>query len=359
MRIGFFHSTLPEEGRKVGGVEVFVDRLATSLANAGHDVEVLSLTGGAPNRPYRHRQILRDHPILLRNRFLFLFILPIILNWKILERYDVLHFHGSDWFYFNRRFPTMRTLHGSALWEARTALNWKRKLSQYLIYPLEHLSRRLADVSTAVGVEAASLYRSDGISKLFVPRETFFPGQKTPYPSCVFIGGWGGRKRGAFVADYFQRQVVPRFPEAVLYMACDNVPESNNIVDLRNPGTDRLAEVVRRSWVLLSASTYEGFGIPYLEALISGTCVVTTRNSGAEYVLADGRYGKIVQDVDFGATLVTIIQDTSTRLRFEEAGLLRAQEFSEQIVVEEHLAYYRLAIERFQKKSAAARNAVG
>jgi len=314
---------------------------------------VLSLTAGPPNRPYRHRQILREHPVLLKNRFLFLFILPIILNWKITERYDIFHFHGSDWFYFRRRVPTMRTLYGSALWEARTALNWKRKLSQYLIYPLEHLARRLANVSTAIGIEAASLYRSDGITKLFVPRETFFPGQKTPYPSCVFIGGWGGRKRGAFVAENFLRHVVPCFPEAMLYMACDNVPQCNNIVDLRNPGTDRLAEVVRQSWVLLSASTYEGFGIPYLEALISGTSVVTTRNSGAEYVLEDGRYGMIVEDRHFGTAVVTIIQDTAKRLGFEAAGLLRAEEFSEQAVVDEHLEYYRLAIKRFKRRGVS------
>ncbi len=330
-----------------------MDRLATSLANAGHDVEVISLTGHPPDRPYRHKRILHKHRILLKNRFMFLFMLPIILNWKIMDRYDILHFHGSDWFYFNRRAPTMRTLYGSALWEARTALNWKRKLSQYAIYPLEHLSRRLADVSTAIGVEAASLYRSDGISKLFVPRETFFPGPKTPYPSCVFIGGWGGRKRGAFVADNFLKHVVPRFPEAMLYMACDNVPASKNIVDLRNPDADNLAGVVRQSWALLSASTYEGFGIPYLEALISGTCVVTTRNSGAEYVLADGKYGTIVEDLGFGDAVVNIIEDTATRRCFEEAGLLRAEEFSEQIVVEEHLKYYQLAMERFQKKRAS------
>jgi glycosyltransferase involved in cell wall biosynthesis len=242
----------------------------------------------------------------------------------------------------------MRTLYGSALWEARTAGNWKRKLSQYLIYPLEHLSRRLADVSTAIGTEATNLYKSDGISKLFVPKHIFFPGPKTLFPSCIFIGTWGGRKRGEFVVEQFLQHILTRFPEAKLYMACDKVPKHDSIVDLQHPSAETLGEIVRQSWVLLSASTYEGFGIPFLEALTSGTCVVTTRNSGAEYVLVNGEYGAIVEDVEFGDMVAKVIQDTAVRKHFEEAGLQRAAEFSEQIVVDEHLMYYTLAIERFR-----------
>jgi hypothetical protein len=69
--------------------------------------------------------------------------------------------------------------------------------------------------------------------------------------------------------------------------------------------------------------------------------------------LADGKYGTIVEDLGFGDAVVNIIEDTATRRCFEEAGLLRAEEFSEQIVVEEHLKYYQLAMERFQKKRAS------
>ena len=42
MRIAMYHFSLPQPGRKPGGVEVFVDRLANAMVGRGHEVEVLT-----------------------------------------------------------------------------------------------------------------------------------------------------------------------------------------------------------------------------------------------------------------------------------------------------------------------------
>jgi len=349
MKIGMFHLDLPSPGSKPGGVAVFVDRLAASFAASGLDVEVISLSEPPANAPYKHRQIFKGVPALRARRFCVLYVLPFVLNFVKFANYDVLHLHGSDWFFARRGVPTVRTFYGSSLWEARSATSFRRKLSLYSIYPLEHVARYLCNVSLGLGIEASKLYNTDGIAKLFAPSCWFYPGLKTEYPSFVFIGTWHGRKRGQFLHDLFLRDILPRIPGARLFMAADNVPLSNAVVDLDNPSNETLAQVIRQSWALLSASTYEGFGIPYLEALMSGTAVVTTRNSGAEYVLEGGRYGVIAEDVDYSEGVIQLVQRPAVREQYELAGLRRAAEFSEEQVIAEHLSYYERAIARFGK----------
>lgn len=43
---------------------------------------------------------------------------------------------------------------------------------------------------------------------------------------------------------------------------------------------ERLTEFYRRAWLFCLPSSYEGFGVPYIEAMASGTAVVATRIRG-------------------------------------------------------------------------------
>jgi len=348
LKIGIFHATLPSEGRKLGGVEVFVDRLASALACRGCDVEVISLTAAPPGRLYKHRRLFQDWPVLHKSKFLRMYFLPLLLNVADLKRYDVVHFHGDDWAYLRRSIASVRTFHGSALWEARSAQSLKRKISQFIVFPLELLAGKLATLKLAVGAETKAIYHADGMSDLFATASVFHPGEKTTFPSLVFVGTWEGRKRGRLVAERFLTEIAPKYPEAKLFMACDFVPEAPGIIDLSSPSEEKLAKVFRESWMLVSASTYEGFGIPYLEALASGTVVVTTKNSGANYVLDNGKFGRIVEDGALGLSILELIGDERARQEYERSGLSRAIRFSESQVISDHLAHYAAAIRRFR-----------
>jgi glycosyltransferase involved in cell wall biosynthesis len=349
IKIALFHTTLPSSGRKVGGVEVFVDRLASAFATKNFDVEVLSLDLPPQGHVYKHRQLFKRFQFLKRSRLTRLFVLPILLNFIDLKSYDIVHFHGDDWFYFVRPTATIRTMYGSALWEARSATRLKRKLIQYVVYPLEKLSCRLSNVTLAVGPEAAALYKADGLSDLFVSDKLFYERKKTEFPSFVFVGLWQGRKRGKFVADSFLNEVLPKYDDAKLFMACDFVPKEVGVIDLDSPSEVSLSETIGTSWALLSASTYEGFGIPYLEAITSGTVVVATRNAGAEYVLDRGKFGLIVEDQDFGKMLLHILENEDVRQHYERMGIEGAKRFSEERIIADHLNYYQLAIQRYHK----------
>ena len=103
---------------------------------------------------------------------------------------------------------------------------------------------------------------------------------------------------------------------------------------------EALADAYRRAWVFCLPSDYEGFGIPYAEALASGTPVVATPNVGARYVLDDGRAGVIVGLPDLGRTLVELLGDGARRDRMRVAGLARAREFALTSVVDQYEAIY-------------------
>jgi glycosyltransferase involved in cell wall biosynthesis len=89
-----------------------------------------------------------------------------------------------------------------------------------------------------------------------------------------------------------------------------------------------LAALYRSAWIYASPSTYEGFGLPYLEAMACGTSVVASPNPGSKEVLEEGRYGLLADDPAFGEVLLALIDDAARRRELETAGLRRARELS-------------------------------
>ncbi len=348
MKIALFHSTLPSPDRKVGGVEAVVHRLGNALAEqSGHTVTVFSLTSCPPDAQYRHVRLFEEAPQLWQRPLLRWFVLPFLLNRHSFQDYDVLHLHGDDWFFWRRSLPTVRTLHGSALEEARTATSWKRWLAQHLLYPLEHLSARLATLPLAVGPHTAELYHIPNLVNNGVDRELFHPGPKAEDPTLLFVGTWEGRKRGQFLFHSFRNEILPRLPEARLVMVSDTVSapcrQHPRVRVPQHPSDEELARLYQKAWVFAYPSVYEGFGIPYVEAMATGTAVCCTPNEGARYVLNDGEYGLFADDADFGDACVRLLTDESLRSSYVHKGLDRAQDFSWSTIAETHLDYYEQA----------------
>jgi glycosyltransferase involved in cell wall biosynthesis len=76
--------------------------------------------------------------------------------------------------------------------------------------------------------------------------------------------------------------------------------------------------------VYASPSIYEGFGLPYAEALACGTPIVATSNPGSREVLDGGRFGVLAGDVEFGPRMCRLLADAGERDRLARAGLTRA-----------------------------------
>jgi glycosyltransferase involved in cell wall biosynthesis len=180
----------------------------------------------------------------------------------------------------------------------------------------------------------------------------FTPGEKSANPSILFVGTYLWRKRGRLLAHLFEREILPRLPDAELWLVSEDAPERPGMRVFPRIPEDDLQDLYRRAWVFCLPSTYEGFGIPYIEAMASGTPVVATRNAGAVEVTENGRYGRVVRDDELADALLGLLQSSFARERLAAEALRHVQKYSLATVVETYESlYFRLVASR-----GAARN---
>lgn len=100
--------------------------------------------------------------------------------------------------------------------------------------------------------------------------------------------------------------------------------------------TERLAELYRDAACLVQASTFEGFGLPIVEAMASGTPVVAVREPALVEVAGDAAV--VVDESDLADGIRRALAD---RERLVVAGLERARAFTWRAAAERTLAVYR------------------
>ncbi len=174
-----------------------------------------------------------------------------------------------------------------------------------------------------------------------VDTELFHPGTKEDRPTIVFVGTYERRKRGRLLMEAFAQQVAPTVPGARLWMVCSDAPDAPGVEVLGRLSEDELADRYRRAWVFCLPSTYEGFGVPYIEAMASGTAVVASPNPGAREVLDEGRFGRIAGDEILADTLIDLLVDQRGREVLSSAGLARSENYDWNRVAEAYESLYR------------------
>jgi glycosyltransferase involved in cell wall biosynthesis len=279
-------------------------------------------------------------------------LVPFLLNRSDFDG-DVLHLHSDDWFFTRRDLPTVRTFHGSALYEAMFAARWRRRLTQAAIVPLEMRAARLANARFGVAPGTETWLHLDGhlTTGIGEPARASAPAES---PTILFVGTWAGRKRGEFLHRAFTEEILPRIPEAELWMVSDHCVETERVRWFARPSDEELGDLYSRSWVLAAPSLYEGFGMYYLEAMAAETMVVATPNPGSTYVLDQGRAGRLVEDGAFSGAIIEALESAELRAGYLARGRDRVRDFSWEKVVESHLRGYELAIERWSRGVRAA-----
>lgn len=227
--------------------------------------------------------------------------------------------------------PVVRVMHGNALGEAMHATSMGRALLQLGVYVQELVTALVEPGTVAV---SENTRRSNPFIRRAIPHgvdpQIFYPvsGEQTTEPSLIFVGALEGRKRGRFLLDVFRDVIRRAHPDAALTFVGPAGPNMPGVTYYTGIGDTDLADLYRRAWICVSPSTYEGFGLPYLEAMACGTPVVATANPGSCEVLGDGEYGRLVDDVAFGSTVVDLLGNQSGRRAMASAGLHRAQQYS-------------------------------
>ena len=330
-------SALPPSPQ-AGGVGRQVDLLATELARRGEEVTVFVVDAPEADRPYRIEHV----PVgSARWRRVF------GVGWRFahvdLSGFDVLHAHGDDWLLGRR--PRVRTFYGSALMEARTATSNSRRLAQLCYYALEWPGSWFG-YSVAISERTRRyLPLVRGCVPCGFDPSTFFPGgARTEEPSILFVSGTlHGRKRGTLLLEAFA-EVRRAIPNARLTIVTHHQVTAPGVACRTDVSAAELGALYRSHWLLCSTSSYEGFGVPYVEALASGLPVVTTENHGAREVLRGGALGVMCLPEDLHRRMVSVLRDGERRQQLTSAGLVAAQRYSIRRVADEYLSLYAAVV---------------
>lgn len=341
MRVTHLHFDLPPAGR--GGVGYQVDLLARTMAELGHSVRVVSTTPGPSDATYEvdvvHSPSTGRFPRLRRQ-----YGVAVAFRGAELDGQGAVHAHGDDWL-MPKHVRRVRTFYGSAIHESRTATSILRKCAQRCQYRLEHRSARLATTRVAISEHSRPLIPNiDRVIPCAVDERLFGGiGGRSPTrePSVLYVAGsLGGRKRGQVLLDAF-REVRRRWSDATLHLVTRDDVEGQGVRRYSNLTPGDLAALYLSSWVFASPSSYEGFGVPYAEALTAGLPIIATRNPGAEEVLEKGRLGLVTEVEGFPADLVGLLDDDDRRRNLGAAGRVASQQYSSRIVANEYLDLYR------------------
>ena len=338
LRIALTSFYLPP-GDKMG-VGYQAHYMANALAKRGHWVCMHSPASKPPDAEYEHRQVDPGKRFRLHG-------FAASLSKLDLSGFDVLHSHGEcQWLWRQPRSLRakvhVRTIHGSCMEEAWHIRGLAQKIRMLYIAAMESVAYLAADATVAVS-ENSRKY-APWISRVIpngVDLSAFQPGVKEPNPTVLFVGTLGNRKRGKWLLHLFENQVLPKVPNARLWMVSDNDGKNyKNVSFLGRLSTYELAVRFSRAWVFCLPSTYEGFGVPYIESMASGTAVVASPNVGAREVLENGKWGIIAPDITFADALVSVLTKEDLRRELENKSLERAQCFSWEMVLESYERVY-------------------
>jgi phosphatidylinositol alpha-mannosyltransferase len=334
LRIAMISYYLPS-GSKIG-VGFQAHYMANALVRRGHHVTMFSPCPRCTDAQYEHRTV--DVGRHLRTFY---------FAWQFrnvdFSSFDVLHAHGDDYWLWRHRVPChVKTMHGSCLEEARKVAGLKEKARMLLLAAGEMLGSIVADRCVAVSHNTTRSYRwIDTVIPNGVDLRSFKPGLgKEASPTLLFVGTYRNRKRGKMLMDIFQREIRPVFPAAQLWMVCNDAPPAPGVTVMGSISTEKLIDLYQRAWVFCLPSSYEGFGVPYIEAMAAGTPVVATPNPGAKEVLGEGKYGILAAPGQLGRSIIALLKDSTSRLQWSDISLGRAADFSWDTVLAQYEQLY-------------------
>ncbi len=172
-------------------------------------------------------------------------------------------------------------------------------------------------------------------NKIFHPKSpeevsVFLKKHTLPERYFLFVGGGDPRKNMDVVPEALKKAGLEVPLVVVGWSGWSGGAMSKRVIPLGYISDGDLARAYTGAIGMIFPSTYEGFGLPVLEAMACGCPVVTTREASLPEVAGDGAlFMKGPRDVDDLAGILRMLaDDPDVRQRLTEKGLARARGFS-------------------------------
>jgi phosphatidyl-myo-inositol alpha-mannosyltransferase len=340
MRIGMVTSDLPQVGKKPGGVSIVVHELANSLVRAGNYVRVYSYSNKPRDAEYESFTL----SPWINERFSRQLDLPFQITNLDFSDLDVLHLHGDDWAFIKRKIATVRTFHGCSINESKFAEKLRSKLVFFAYHFLELWAKKLASISVGVGDDTINKL---GIS-LIIPngyaKDFYYYDQKASKPTAIVVGTLSGRKQARLALDLLL-SLRTEISDLVIHAVVDtpyNHPAVHNWIGISR---DHLAKLVRESWIGVSTTRYEGFGIYYLEWMAAGTIPITFSNIGVNSLIRNAEAGILGGNIaELREAALLMFKDKLAREKHLNNALVATQSLTWDNVAQQYIEIYKEAL---------------
>jgi glycosyltransferase involved in cell wall biosynthesis len=301
---------------------------------------------------------------------------------RYLSRSSIELFHGTNFevpLWLTQKLPTVLTIHDLSLLlhadthRARLARRARRMLplmtraATMIITPTENVKRELCehlrippDKIVVIPEAARSIFRPMLPDEAEATRNRLGIGDDF----LLFVGTIEPRKNLATLVRAFEEIARARDSGLQLIIAGQHgwlVDDLLNQIS-KSPAADRIKltgylsdEALRALYstcrCFIYPSTYEGFGLPPLEAMACGAPVIASRIASIVEVCGDAALLIEPKSVDALTKAISdLLGDEDARRRLSSAGLRRAGEFSWQRTAQLTRAVYDEAIRRFHRK---------
>ncbi|MHB1908968.1 MAG: glycosyltransferase family 4 protein [Nitrososphaerales archaeon] len=195
-------------------------------------------------------------------------------------------------------------------------------------FPLEKL---------VINQKVFSRFKDEGPRKFDVGIDTSFfkisKGIEERDPGSLLVPLKFSKSKGAKFAIEAMNQLKKDIPR-IRFSSYGDLERSEvpDYVDYYSvPSRKKLRELYNDAAIFILPSLIEGFGLPGLEAMACGACVIATANGGSEEYLENGINGLLVPTGDSFAiqeAVRQLISDVDLRIKLAQSGVETAKKFT-------------------------------
>lgn len=353
---------------KSGGLGRHVYELSESLSDLGHEVTVL--TRQDSEVPEIDADIVKVNFLDLRQDVLNSYSsIPGLVNYlrKNSDKFDIVHGHGVIGFAqtiakkISNDTKFLYTLHGVS--DEHTSRLWLKPLARALFYP-EDLAVKTADGLIAVSEDTKKkAIRKYGLSEEYLKvihngvnlerfRSDYEFGNK-----ILFVGHLISRKGPEKLLETFQ-MLENDFPQLELVYVGDgrmkeeliervsNGDLEEKVTFRQNISEEELVDLYSES-IFCMPSSYEGFGMVYIEAMATGAPVIATHGTAIAEVIEDGESGILTSrdPSDIEESIRKLIEDKKFRRSMSDSGKDKVSEYDWANIAKKTSEYYEEILE--------------